>query len=194
MRHGRCADAAFGADDRDDAADRLGIRRSKQPADRAHDVDRADRRHQIFAHAAPRQLAVEPDVIDAAENEHARAGVADFGQLIEPVQDVVGAGIGFDQDDIRRRRAAIGFRRSGNAAHLDLHMRFPQPAVFSGGLHGGGGLDRLAEGLDRHAWRGRDMCIGRAFGRRARHPRVFGDGDLLSLLHHFPRSLILPVS
>ena len=73
-------------------------------------------------------------------------------------------------------------------------MRFPQPPVFSGGLYSGGGLDRLAEGLYRHAWRGRDMCIGRAFGRRARHPRVFGDGDLLCLLHHFPRSLILPVS
>ena len=52
---------------------------------------RADRRHQIFADAAPRQLAIERDVIDAAQDNHARAGVADFGQLIEPAEDIVGA-------------------------------------------------------------------------------------------------------
>ena len=38
------ADAALGADDGDDAADRLGVGRREQAADRAHDVDRADRR------------------------------------------------------------------------------------------------------------------------------------------------------
>ena len=36
---GGCADAALGADDGDDAADRLGFRRREQPADRAHHVD-----------------------------------------------------------------------------------------------------------------------------------------------------------
>ena len=39
VRDGGGADAAFGADHRDDAADRLGVRRREQPADRAHDVD-----------------------------------------------------------------------------------------------------------------------------------------------------------
>ena len=37
---GRCADAALGADDGDDAADRLGFRRREQAADRAHHVER----------------------------------------------------------------------------------------------------------------------------------------------------------
>ena len=77
------ADAAFGADHRDDAADRLGVRRREQSANRAHDVERADRRDQVVADAAPDQLAVEHDVVDAADHDDARAGVADFGELIE---------------------------------------------------------------------------------------------------------------
>ena len=43
VRDGGCADAALGADHGDDAADRLGVGRGEQPADRAHDVDGADR-------------------------------------------------------------------------------------------------------------------------------------------------------
>ena len=41
---GGSADAALGADHGDDAADRLGFRRREQVADRAHHVDRGDRR------------------------------------------------------------------------------------------------------------------------------------------------------
>ena len=63
VRDGGCADAAFGADDRDHAAHRLGVRRREQPADRAHHVERADRRDQIVADAAPRQLAIEQHVV-----------------------------------------------------------------------------------------------------------------------------------
>ena len=84
VRDGRGADAALGADHGDDAADRLGIGLRIQAADRAHDVDGADRRDQVVADAAPRQLAIERDVVDAADDDHPRAGVADFGELIEP--------------------------------------------------------------------------------------------------------------
>ena len=41
MGDGGRADAALGADDGDDAADRLGFRRREQVADRAHHVDGA---------------------------------------------------------------------------------------------------------------------------------------------------------
>ena len=71
------ADAALGADDGDDAADRLGFRRREQAADRAHDVDGADRRDHVVADAAADQLAIEHDVVDAADHDHAGAGVAD---------------------------------------------------------------------------------------------------------------------
>ncbi len=160
VRHGGSADAALGADHGDDAADRLGVRRREQSADRAHDVDGADRRDQVVADAAPRQLAIERDVVDAADHDHPRAGVADLGELIEPGQDVVGALLGLDEDDVRRRRTAIGLDRGGGAAHLDFHMRLGQTAVLAGGLHGGGGFNRLAKGLHRDARRRCDMFVG----------------------------------
>ena len=59
VRDGGSADAALGADDGDDAADRLGVRRREQTADRAHDVEGVDRRDQVVADAAPHQFAIE---------------------------------------------------------------------------------------------------------------------------------------
>ncbi len=83
MSDGGSADAAFGADHGDDAADRFSIGRREQPANRAHDVDGADRRDQVVTYPAARQLAIERYVIDAADHDNARAGVADFGKLVE---------------------------------------------------------------------------------------------------------------
>ncbi len=176
VRDGGRADAALGADHRDDAADRLGVGRREQPAHRAHDVDGADRGDQIVADAAPRQLAVKRHVVDAADHDHPGAGVADFGELVEAVQDFVGMVFRLEQDDVRRRRGAIGLDRGGDAAHLDFHMRLAETAVFAGRLYGGGGFNRLAEGLHRDSRRGRDMFVGGGgLGRRRRHRHVFGD-------------------
>jgi hypothetical protein len=88
----------------------------------------------------------------------------------------------------------VRFGRGRDAAHLDFHMSLRQTTVLSGRLHGGCGLNRLAEGLNRYSWRRRDVGIGGAVGCRPCHLDVFRDGGLLSVLHHFPRSLILPVS
>ncbi len=161
---GRRADAALGADDRDDASDRLGVGRGEQPADRAHHVERADRRDQVVADAAAHQLAIEHDVVEPADHDDARAGVADLGERIEAGEQVVAAALGFDHDDVRRRRVAVGLDRGGDAAHLDLEMRLGQPAILAGRLDGGGGLDGLAEGLHRDARRRRDVL--------GREPRV----------------------
>ena len=162
MRDGRGADAALGADHSDDAAERLGIGRREQAADRAHDVERGDRRDQIFADAAAHQLAIEQHVVDAADDDDAGAGVADLGQLIEAGEHVLGRRVlGFEQIDVRRRRGAIGLGGRGHAAHLDLQMRLAQPPVLARRLHGGGGFDRLAERLDRDARRRRDMLVAR---------------------------------
>ncbi len=103
MSDGGSADAAFGADHGDDAADRLGIGRGEQSANRAHDVDRSDGRDQVVAHAAPRELAIERHVVDAADDDDPRAGIADLGKLVEAGQDIVGAAFRFKQDDVRRR-------------------------------------------------------------------------------------------
>ena len=101
--HGRSADAALGADDRDNPADRLGIRRREQAADRPHNVESANRADQVLAHAAPCQATIERDIIDAANDDHPGAGVAYFGQMIEPPENLVGTVIRLDQDDVRCR-------------------------------------------------------------------------------------------
>ena len=85
------ADAALGADDGDDPADRLGFRRREQVADRAHDVDRVDRRDDVVADAAAHQFAIERDVVDAADHDHAGAGVADGGELVEAGENIAAA-------------------------------------------------------------------------------------------------------
>ena len=81
--------------------------------------------------------------------------------------------------------AAIGFDRRGDAAHLDLQMRLAQPAILAGGLHGGRGLDGLAEGLHGDARRRRDVL-------------AVGCGSAWCWVgcvrHHCPTSLILPLA
>ena len=86
--------------------------------------------------------------------------------------------------------AAIGFDRGGDAAHLDLEMRLAEPPILAGRLDGGGGLDGLAERLDRDARRRRDMLVRAGGGDAAR--LLFG--VLASVADHLPTSLILPLS
>jgi hypothetical protein len=96
-------DAALGPDHGDDAADRLGVGRREQAAHRAHDLQRADWRDQVIADAAPHQLAIQRDVVHAPDDDDARAGIADLGQLIEAAEDIVAAAFRFQHDDVGRR-------------------------------------------------------------------------------------------
>ena len=187
MGDGGSSDAALGTDHRNDASDRLGVGRREQPADRAHHVERLGRREEIIAHAAAHQLAIVHYVINPADHHDPTAGVADFGQRIKPVEYVLAAALRLDDDDIGRRRIRIGLDRGGDAAHLDLQMGLGQAAVLAGGLHRGGGLDRLAECLHRYARRRRDVLADG--GRRL----VFRRG-LKGVCDHLPTSLILPLS
>src|SRR6185312_7725604 len=124
-------DATFGADHGDDAADRFRLGCREQVADRAHDVDRGDRRDDVVADATANQLAVQGNVVDAADYDHAGTGIADGGELIEPGQDVA-ADVGLEHDHVRRRRSVIGLDGGGHAAHLDLQMCLAEPAVLTG--------------------------------------------------------------
>ena len=160
------ADAALGADDRDDPPDRLGVGRRKQPADRAHHVERADRRDQVVAHTAARELAIEQNVVVAADHDHPRTGVAHLGERIEAAEHVVATAFGLDDDDIGRRRAAVGLDRGGHAAHLNLEMSLRHAPILSGRLNGGSGLDGFAKGLNRYPRRRRDVLV--AGGERFR--------------------------
>ena len=190
VRHRRCADAALGADDRENPPHRLGVRRGKQSADHAHDVERAERGDLVVAHAAADELAVEHHVIVPPDHDHARAGVADFGERVETRQNVGRARLEFKDDDIRGWRGAVRLARRGHAAHLDFQMRLGQTAVFTRRLDRSRRFHGFAEGLDRDARRGRDMLIA----RRRVGGRVIRLGVLQSWFHHLPISLNLPRS
>ena len=69
-------------------------------------------------------------------------------------------------------------------------MSLGEAAIVAGGLHGRGGLDRLAEGLDRNPRRGRDVFVGGAIGCR-RLCLVVSHCDLRCVFDHLPISLIL---
>jgi len=87
------------------------------------------------------------------------SGVANRCQMVKSREDIAAA-LGFQDDNVRRRRGAIGLDRGRHAAHLDLEMRLAEPAILAGRLHGGRSLDRLAKSLHRHPRRRRDMLVG----------------------------------
>ncbi len=172
VRDGGGADAALGADDGDDAADGLGLRRREQVADRAHHVQRVDRREHIVADAAAHQFAVQRDVVDLADHDHPGTGIADGGELVEAGEDV-GAALGLQDDHVRRRRGTIGLDGGCHAAHLDLEMGLAETAVFARRLHGGGGFHGFAKRLHRHTRRRRNVIVR---VRRCRPAAVRGSG------------------
>jgi hypothetical protein len=185
----RRADPALGADHGENLADRLGVRRVEQSAYRADNVDGRDRRNQIVADAAPDQLAVEHDVVVAANDDDAGARVADIGELVEARQNAVAVIFRFENHDVRGRRCAVGLKRRRDAAHLHAQMRLGETAILGGGLHDRCGLDRLAKCLHRDAWRRRDELVGACAGDRLFRPR-----GLFLVPDHFPTSLILAFS
>ena len=185
MGDGGGADAALGPDHGDDTADRLGIGSREQSAHGAHDLQRADRRDQIIANPAPHQLAIERDVIHTPDDNDTRGGVAYRSELIESGEDVLAAVFGFENNDVRRRRALIGFSGGDQSPHLDAQMRLGHAPILAGGLDRGCGLHGLAERLHGDARRRRDALLA---------PGDVGYQDLfqiglISLAHHVPGSL-----
>ena len=130
----------------------------------------------VVADAAAHQFAIERDVVDAADHDHAGAGVAHGGELVEAGEDIAAA-FGLQDDDVRRRRRAIGLDGGGHAAHLDLEMGLAEAAVLARRLHGGGGFHRLAKRLHRHPRRRRDVIVR---GRRACRPAAVRDSGARS--------------
>ena len=157
--YGRGPYPAFGADHGDDAADRFGVRRGKQPAHCAHDLQRVDRRDQIIADAAAHQLTVQRNVVRPADDDHPRRRIANRRELIKTVQNVVTAAFRFQNNDIRCRRALVRFDGGGQTAHLNAQVRLGQAPVFAGCLDGGGGLYGFAKRLHRNTRCRRDIFL-----------------------------------
>ena len=129
MRNIGGADAALGADHRDDAPQRFRVRSVVEMRHVLNEVQHLERRHDIIADAARGQHAIERDVVLVADDDDLGAGVAIFRQVVE-IGDQAGAvGDRLDDDEIGRRRAAEGLDGGGDAAHVDLHVRLQHPAV-----------------------------------------------------------------
>ncbi|MHC2318766.1 hypothetical protein ACVIHC_005812 [Bradyrhizobium diazoefficiens] len=159
MRDGGRADAALGADHRDDAAGDDGFGRREQAADRTDHVDRFDRSHHIVVDAAAHQLAIGRGVVGIADHDHAGPGIADAGEIVQALEDVARA-VGFDHDHVRRRHRLIDFDRRGEAAFLGGQVRLGQPAILSRRGYRGERLVGLAKGLHRDARNRRNVLLG----------------------------------
>ena len=132
--------------------------------------------------------SIQRDVVDAADHDHAAAGVANGRELIEAGQDIAAA-VGLQHDHVGRGRGAIGLDRGRHAAHLNLQVRLVEATIFARRLHGGSGFHRLAKGLH-----GYPRCRGNMVVRRRwRDPRL-PFGVLASVADHLPNSLSLALS
>jgi hypothetical protein len=125
----------------------------------AHDVDRLDRSDHVVADAAPHQFTIGRDVVGAADHDNARSGVADGREFIEGFENV-GAGLGLQHDDVRRRRLVVGIDGGDNAAHVNRKVGLAETAVLACRARRGGNRDAGAKGLHRYAWRRRDVFLG----------------------------------
>ena len=79
-------DAAPRADKRDHAADRRRTRLQIEAGDHFDQMQRVERRHQIFAGAAAHQFAIKLHVVGAADHDHLGRRIADMGEPIEFVE------------------------------------------------------------------------------------------------------------
>ena len=120
------ADAAARADHGDDAAGERLVRVHIEPADRADEVERLHRRHDVFAHAAAHQLAEEGDIVDRADDDDLGAFLDHLRQAIQGVQHLLALHQRVEDQQVRaglRRKArdravhAAGFNRDFRARH-----------------------------------------------------------------------------
>jgi hypothetical protein len=195
VRHGRGADAAFGAHHRDDAAGGDGLGRREQAADRAHDVEHPDRADHVIVDAAAHQLAIGNVIGFVADDDDAGAGIADMGELVEEGHELAPAAA-LQHDHVRRRRVVVGLDGGGHAAHLHRQMRFRKAAVLARRFHRRRGRLDLAKGLHRNARRSLDMIARRPLRR---HRQLGGLFDRLfdfpfRVAHCLPTSLSLAFS
>ena len=158
MRHRGGADAALGADDGDDTPHSHGLGGRVEAAYRAHDIDRFDRSGHVVADAAAHQFTIGRDVVGVADHDDAGSGVADAREFIKSLEDIA-AGLGLQQDHIRRRRRVIGVDGRGDAAHVNRKMGLAETAVFARRARGGCDRDAGAKRLHRNARRRRDVFL-----------------------------------
>ncbi len=188
MRDSGCTDAALGADDGDDAAERDGLRRREQAANRAHHVQRVNRSDHVVADAAAHQFAIGRGIMGGTDHDDAGSGIAHTCEFVEAGKDVVAA-VGFQDDHVRRRHAAIDVDGRHHAAHLDRKMGLGEAAILARRSNGGRSCLGLAIGLYRHA-----RCRGDVIVRERRCVARLLVGIFVDVFDHLPVSLSLAFS
>ena len=85
----RGADPAFGADHRDDAAERISAGNGIELGNRPDEIENPEWCDEIFADAARHQIAIENNVVDASRDDDLGPGIAEFRQGIEMLDERV---------------------------------------------------------------------------------------------------------
>ena len=83
MTDRRRTDAALRTDESEDMTHRIGIGIVVEIGDALHQAHRIDRRDEILGHAALQELTIEQDVVVPSDDDHFRARIAAFRELIE---------------------------------------------------------------------------------------------------------------
>ena len=149
MGHRRGADTALGADEGNTLAGKglLGI--EEQVGNRADQMQRRHRWHEILAHPALHQLAIEGNIIGGADDDNLGFRVTDARQLLELFEQALATHSRFHNQKIGRGRIMIALDRCGQPAELDADMRLGQAPVTGGIVDQRSGLGTFAEGGNR---------------------------------------------
>ncbi len=121
----------------------------------------AERRHDIVAHAAPQQLAIEQDVVDMADGDDLGGRIADLGEAIEIREHLVAVEERLDDEEARGWGFVEGHHRGLNPAHAHRHIGLGKTPVGRGVADHGGGVLVLAEGDNIDT---RDRAVTRRLG------------------------------
>jgi hypothetical protein len=124
-------------------------------------LQRCDRRDQVFAHTPFQQLPVEYDVVGAADHDHFGACIAALREPVELRHHLGAREVRLDDDQVGRRALVIMRDGGSRAAHVHADVGLGEPTVGRRRLHHARGRGILAECLDRDAWDGPRLDVGR---------------------------------
>src|SRR5690606_25286033 len=145
------SNAAFGTDERHDVPDWIRFWIAIKIGDAFHELQRHDRRNEIFADAALQQLPIEQHVVDVTYHDHLRACIAAFGKPVELGQHAGAIERGFNQNEIGCRVRSEILSGRLHPAHLDVDVSLGEPPILGRALQGARGFGQFAESLNGNA-------------------------------------------
>ena len=135
----------------------------EQIRDRLDQGQRFDGCDQVVADAAPRELAIEQNVVHVPDDKNLRASITDFRETIEACKQRRAVMAGLENDDIRGRLVLVELNRGSAAAFQDLNLSVLHSAVFRQLPQNVGNSCCFMESMDCDSWDGRNdpLFVGR---------------------------------